>query len=187
LLIQAGPLFLEKAMATKRTPQQIVTNTFERQGAVDMDQIQMQNPEAKVDVAAALTNGGLAMGDTDIATDRIISPDQISMEAFMAQQLEIHLMEPASEDEPQFAEVTVNGEYKLLHRGMTTMVKRSHVAVLAQAKEQRLKQVKIVNPDGSMGYEEKMVTRMTYPFSVIFDPSGRRGADWMKQQMSNAK
>ena len=173
--------------ATKKTPQQIVTNTFERQGQVHMDEIQMHGSEANVDIAGSLLTGAPAISDTDIATDRIISPAQISMEAFMAQELEIHLMDPATEDEPQFAEVTVNGEYRLLHRGMPATVKRCHVAVLAQAKEQRLKQVKIVNPDGSMGYEEKMVTRMTYPFSVIFDPAGRRGADWMKQQMSNSK
>lgn len=166
----------------------IVTNTFERQGAVDAGSVEIVNKETPVNVQKALSEGSLPFTDSGIIdTDRIISTAQLDDEAFMAQEIEIHLMEAANEDEPQFAEVTVNGMYRLLHRGESYHVRRSHVAVLAQAKEMRLQQKRIVNQDGSMGYEEKMVTRQTYPFSVISDPAGRRGAEWIKKQLSSAR
>lgn len=163
------------------------TNTFERKGMLDASETQIVNPEVKVNIQKALASGAVPFEAVEISTDKVYSPDDLSMEQFMAQELEIHMMEPANEDEPQFAEVTVNGQYRLLHRGMTHMVKRSHVAVLAQAKDMRLQQKRVVNMDGSMGFEEKMVTRQVYPFSIVSDPSGRRGADWIKQQLNNGR
>lgn len=165
----------------------IQTNTFERKGAMDAAAAQIIQGAVKVNVAKALQTGDAPFEAQEIAVEKIISPDQIPLEAFMAQELEIHLMDAATEDEPQFVEVNVNGHYRMLVRGETHMVRRYHVAVLAQAKDQRLQQKKIVNADGSMGFEEKMVSRQMYPFSIVSDPAGRRGAEWIKQQLANAR
>jgi hypothetical protein len=166
-------------MATRST---ITTPKHERMGGIDADSIEIVNPETKfsMDDTARCHN---PMHESIIATDKIISNKQLDDERFMAEELEIHLMEPGSDDEPQFVEVRVNGDYRMGVRGNTLFLKRYHVAVLAQAKEQRLQQKKIVNADGSMGYQEAMVSRPTYPFSVIHDPSGKKGSDWLRQQM----
>lgn len=160
-------------------------NTYERKGALSSDDVEVINPEQKFSIDDTAKGHNPLHSGLDISTDKMYSPSDISFEAFMAQEIEVHLADPASEDENQFAEVTVNGDYKLIRRGETATLKRSHVAVLAQAKELRMKQTRIVNPDGSMGYQEKMVSRLTYPFSVIHDPAGRKGSDWLRQQLQN--
>lgn len=175
------------AASPRKRSTTIQTNTFERKGAMDAAAAEIIQGAVKVNVAKAVQTGEAAFEAQEVAVEQIISPDQLSLEAFMAQDVEIHLMDAASDDEPQFAEVTVNGQYRMLVRGDVHTVKRYHVAVLAQAKDQRLQQKKIVNPDGSMGFEEKMVSRQMYPFSIVHDPAGRRGADWIKQQLSNAR
>lgn len=160
-------------------------NTYERKGAISSDDVEIVNPEKKFSIDDTAKGNNPLMGALDISTDKMYSPADISKEAFMAQEVEVHLAEPANEDENQFAEITVNGDYRLVRRGDTCILKRYHVAVLAQAKEMRMKQTRVVNLDGSMGYQEKMVTRQTYPFSVIHDPSGRKGSDWLRQQLQN--
>ena len=146
-------------------------NTYERKGAISSDDVEIVNPEKKFSIDDTAKGHNPLMDALDISTDKMYSPADISKEAFMAQEVEVHLAEPANEDENQF--------------GDTCILKRYHVAVLAQAKEMRMKQTRVVNHDGSMGYQEKMVTRQTYPFSVIHDPSGRKGSDWLRQQLQN--
>ena len=102
-------------------------------------------------------------------------------------ELEVQLADAGSEDENQYAEVKVNGDYRICFRGDIIRMRRYHVEALAHAKELRMKQTRIVNADGSMGYQEKMVSKQTYPFSVIHDPAGRKGADWLRGQLQNAR
>jgi hypothetical protein len=167
------------------TRSQITTPKHERMGGIDADEVEIVNPEVKFSMDDTAKGYNPMHDAAVIATDKIYNNEELEREKFMAEELEIHLMEPSGEDEPQFVEVRVNGDYKMGVRGTTMFLKRYHVAVLAQAKEQRLKQTKIVNADGSMGYQERMVSHTTYPFSVIHDPSGKKGSDWLRQQMKN--
>jgi hypothetical protein len=160
-------------------------NTYERKGGIDSTNVDIEGATQNVDISQAVRTG-IALDDAaGIETEPVFSTKQLDDEAFMHQPLEIHMHEAASEDEPQFAEVTVNGVYRLIVRGQIATVPRAHVAVLANAKQQRLVQTKIVNPDGSMGYQEKAVLRLVYPFSVIHDPAGKRGSDWLRQLLRN--
>ena len=99
----------------------------------------------------------------------------------MREELEVFFNEPGNEHEPAFVEVNVNGDYRMVMRGDTAKLRRYHVAVLAAAKQSRVRQKKIVNADGSMGFQEENVLSLTYPFQVMHDPSPKQGAPWLKK------
>lgn len=142
---------------------------------------------AKINIDETTARGKHILGEGGIQVDAdpVVRADAFELEKFMQDVLEVHFHEPADENEPQFAEVTVNGEYRSVLRGTAARLKRMHVAVLANAKQLRVQQKKIVNADGSMGFVEQPVMKLTYPFSVISDPDPRRGASWLKQLLRN--
>lgn len=153
-------------------------NAYERKRGVSSEDVEIFN---KVQPAADATRGG-----HEIDTDRVISTDALDQEAFMRDEMEVILMEPGNENDAQFTEINVNGDYRLLMRnGEPQRCRRYHVAVLAQAKQSRVRQKKIVQPDGSMGYQEENVLSLTYPFQVAHDPNPKRGAAWLRQMLSN--
>lgn len=91
-----------------------------------------------------------------IVTDDVagMSKDALDAEAFYAQEVEVAFTEPIDENEPQFVECTVNGHYVCARRdGNPIKMRRYHLEVIARAKQGRLRQKKIVNSDGSMGYQ----------------------------------
>ena len=155
-----------------------MTNSYERKRGISSENVDIVN---SVEPAAQATKGG-----HEIDTDRVITTDQFDQEAFMRDEMEIILMEPQNENDAQFCEVNVNGDYRLLMRnGEPQRLRRYHVAVLAQAKQSRVRQKKIVNQDGSMGFQEENVLSLTYPFSVISDPNPKVGSPWLRQMLAN--
>lgn len=161
-------------------------NSYERKGGLSSDEVDIVNPEMKFSMEdTANGRNPMTTPAQEISTDKVYKNEDLEREAFMAQVLEVQLQEAGSDEENQYAEVNVNGDYRIIRRGDIGMLKRYHVAVLAQAKEQRLVQKKVVAPDGSMAYEERLVARQTYPFTVIHDPAGRKGTDWLRQQLAN--
>lgn len=154
-------------------------NSYERQRTIDSTDVKIENEVTPAAQAAA-------PGGHEIDTDRVIRTEQLDEEAFMRDEMEIILMEPGNENDAQFAEVNVNGDYRLLLRnGEPQRVRRYHVAVLAQAKQSRVRQRKIVQPDGSIGFQEDNVLSLTYPFSVSHDPNPKNGAPWLRKMLSN--
>ena len=155
-------------------------NSYERKRGIDSTDTSILGGGIESTADAASGRG------IEIDTDRVITTDAFDQEAFMRDELEIVLMEPNNENEPQFAEVNVNGDYRLLMRnGEPHKVRRFHVAVLATAKQSRVRQKKIVAPDGSMGFQEESVLSLTYPFQVYHDPNPKQGVPWLKQLLSN--
>lgn len=154
-------------------------NSYERQRGLSSEDV-------KIDKEVTPAAEASAPGGHEIDTDRVIRADQLDEEAFMRDEIEIILMEPSNENDPQFAEVNVNGDYRLLLRnGEPQRVRRYHVAVLAQAKQSRVRQKKVVQPDGSMGFQEDNVLSLAYPFSVYHDPNPKHGAPWLRKMLSN--
>ncbi len=124
---------------------------------------------------------GLAKAGVILDEVAAMPKKELDVEAFMAQELEVAFTEPGNESDPQFVEVNVNGDYRMARRdGNPVTMRRYHLAVLAQAKQGRVRQDKIVNADGSMGYRDKTILSLSYPFQVFMDPAGKRGADWLK-------
>lgn len=165
--------------------QTIVTNSAERKPGVTSGDIGMTRGEQTFSMKDTAQGRNPLTAEMNIDVVGKVSSDALEQERFMAEVLEIQLAEASSEEENQYAEITVNSQYRMLRRGDIGMFPRSHVAVLAQAKEMRLKQIKVVAPDGSMGYEERLISRQTYPFTVIHDPSGRKGNDWLRAILKN--
>ena len=149
-----------------------------RSGVIDSENVEIVNA---VTPASEATNSR----GVEIDNEKIFSTAALDDEKFMRDELTVFLADAMSENDSPFVEITVNGDYKLAHRGVETKMKRYHVAVLAQAKQARLRQTKIVQPDGSMGYKEDMVASLTYPFQITHDPDLRRGSPWLKQILSN--
>lgn len=178
------PLTLQDVRAAQTANSQIKSMPeTERKRGPESDDRDIISGETKVDLGAA--GLPIAASTFEIDPSPVVSNEALDFERFMADVLTIHLHDPGSDDEPQFAEVTVNGIYKLAVRGDHLDMPRSHVQVLAQAKHMKVQQKKVVNADGSMGYEERAVLRMTYPFAVMHDPAGKRGAEWLKQLLKN--
>lgn len=155
----------------------IKTNSYERNKTIASEDVAIVNGVQTV--AEAKAPGGV-----QIDTDRVISTDALDQEAFMRDELEVYFNEPGNENEPAFVEVNVNGDYRLAVRGDTVKLRRYHVAVLANAKQSRVRQRKIVQPDGSMGFQEENVLALSYPFQVMHDPNPKQGAPWLRQLLS---
>lgn len=154
---------------------------YDRTGRVEAAEADLPQTPA---FSAADVPAGKTHVTEPIEIERIPSMEGVEFEAFMQQPVEVHFHEPADENEPQFVQVGVNGVLRVCRRGETATWPRSHIAVLATARTERLQQQEIVNGDGSKGYSERLVSRLSYPFSVISDPAGRRGADWLKQMLT---
>lgn len=155
---------------------------FENKKGVNSENIEIVNAVARGSIDD--TEKGKPMGTVggiEIDTDRVLKVDDLDNEQFMRDELEVMFSEPMSENEPGFVECTVNGDYVMAVRGYTTKLRRYHVAVLAQAKIARVKQKKIVNPDGSMGFQEEVVLSLVYPFQVMNDPRPAKGVPWLRQ------
>lgn len=155
----------------------IKTNSYERNKTIASEDVAIVNGVQTM--KEAMAPGGVA-----IDTDRVISTDALDQEAFMRDELEVYFNEPGNENEPAFVEVNVNGDYRIAVRGDTVKLRRYHVAVLANAKQSRVRQRKIVQPDGSMGFQEENVLALSYPFQVMHDPNPKQGAPWLRQLLS---
>jgi len=153
-------------------------NSYERNRSVASDDVDIVG---KVTPAAEAS----APGGVEIDTDRVIRTDHMDQEMFMRDELEVFFNEPNNENEASFVEVNVNGDYRMVIRGETAKLRRYHVAVLAQAKQSRVRQRKVVSPDGSMGFQEENVLSLTYPFQIMHDPNPKQGVPWLKQLLKN--
>lgn len=160
-------------------------NSYERKTGINSQDVDIVNPVSASsieDTASGRMSGGKGI---EIDTDRVIRTDQLDHEAFMRDELEVFFTEPANEHDPAFVEVNVNGDYRMVVRGQEAKLRRYHIAVLAQAKQSRVRQRKIVNPDGSMGFVEENVLSLTYPFQVTHDPNPKVGGPWLRQLLQN--
>lgn len=155
------------------------TKSYERKGAIDSRDVDIVN------AVEAIAPGTTPSRGIEIDRAQVIKADELEYEQFMRDELEVYVNEAQNENDPTFIEINVNGDYKMAMRGDTVKMRRYHVAVLAQAKQSRVRQTKIVNPDGSMGFREDNVLSLSYPFSVTMDPNPKRGSAWLKQMLSN--
>lgn len=149
-------------------------NSYERKSTVSSEDIPIFG---QVTPASEATKPG----GIEIDTDRVLRTDALDEEAFMRDELEVFFNEPGNEHEPSVVEVNVNGDYRMAVRGDTTKMRRYHIAVIASAKQSRVRQKKIVNSDGSMGFQEENVLSLSYPFQITHDPNPRLGAPWLKK------
>lgn len=158
--------------------------SYEKKRGVDSSKVDMVNQSQPVNTGSA---DGFALGDrSGIEVDivQVMDNKALDYEKFMAEEMMIHMYDPPNEDAHQFAEVTVNGDHRILPCGQEAKVRRYHVAVLANAKAMRIVQKPITNSDGSKGFREDAVLKLMYPFSVTHDPNPK-GGPWLRQLLQN--
>lgn len=152
------------------------SNTFVRSSsATDSADVAIENAETKFSINTPPPTDGI-----ELEVAAVPSKETFELERFMAETVEVCFPEPSDENEPQFFEAKVNGDGVCVPRdGNSYPIKRYHLAVAAQAKSGKVRQKKIVNPDGSMAFEEAVVMTQSYPFMVTMDPNPR-GPAWLK-------
>lgn len=133
---------------------------------------------------AAPAQDGTLFVDQTLDHEPVMDPKSLDQEAFMQEMVEIQMSDAMDENDPQWVEVTVNGKYVRIPRGGCMRIPRTHVAVLAQAKQLRVLQDKVTNPDGAAGFRERVVVKLSYPFSVTHDPNPK-GPAWLRQLLQN--
>jgi hypothetical protein len=151
--------------------------TYQRQSTLDSSDVEIQN--AVQDASEAVSSKGI-----EIDTSSVIRSDELDFEQFMRDELDVFINEAQNENDPSIVEINVNGDYRMAVRGDTVKLRRYHVAALARAKQSRVRQRKVVNADGSMGFVEEQVLSLTYPFSIVSDPRPQKGGPWLKQLLA---
>ena len=163
-------------------------HSYERRPGLVVDGSQkIEGDEEAVDVAKGLATGMALESAVVMDTEARVDPKVFDIERFMAEELEVIMHDPASEVEPEYVEIRVNGDYVCAKRDSQFPVKmrRYHVAILAQAKTASLKQKRHTDSEGFQGYQETVGLRQSYPFTVTHDPSGSRGTAWLRPLISS--
>jgi hypothetical protein len=123
-------------------------------------------------------NEGLV--ETTVPLDKPLS-QLAEQEQFMNDMIEVNFAEAANPDiETPVVEITVNNKYFFARRGETKLIPRYFLEVLARSKVMRVRTERKVAPDGSETMEPKITYTPCYPFTVISDPAGKKGIDWLR-------
>lgn len=104
--------------------------------------------------------------------------------AFMEERVTIHLHDPQDNNPEPIVPVGVNGKVLYLRRGETHTLPRKYIEVLARARRVNYRSQEAVAADGSRTMVLKSSTTLQYPFTVVSDPSGAKGAEWLKRIMN---
>ncbi len=99
---------------------------------------------------------------------------------FNEEMVEVMLHESTDENAENPVFTACNGVSQYFFRGQPQRVRRKFVAILASCKEHSLKTEEYTAADGARAIRLRNASSLKYPFSVISDPSGKRGADWLK-------
>ena len=121
----------------------------------------------EVDIVSAKSGGG---GDKKQFDELKFNEDFV----------EVMLHESTDENAENPVFTACNGVTQYFFRGQPQQVRRKFVAILASCKEHSLKTEEYTAADGSRGIRLRSASSLKYPFSVISDPAGKRGADWLK-------
>lgn len=129
-------------------------------------------------------------GEIEIATDiPHVRDEKSQMLAFLQEKVKIFLMDAMNPNDEQFVFCSVNGVPALpgnpyLRRGQEHTIPRSHVEVLARARN-----ITYSQPFKEMPSEAANTMRshsaMKYPFQVIED-NNPRGQQWLRSVMASA-
>lgn len=110
----------------------------------------------------------------------------VELEAFMSDVLSIMIASNGADDETPSVAVGVNGTFIYLPRDEPIDVKRKYVEVLARAKKTDYDQTL----DHSLGERMNKLNQrhvLKYPFTVISDPAGGRGHQWLREILAQRR
>lgn len=118
--------------------------------------------------------------------DSVLTGEKAAIEAFMAEKINVIVLDSADETENEIVETWVNGRVQRFLRGTPQWVKRCYVEALARAKRTTYRQVL----DERMGVQAFNQMRpnhtLAYPFTVLEDPNPK-GPHWLRGVLAEAR
>lgn len=111
-------------------------------------------------------------------------PDLLKNLAFNEQVLRVVVHDTEDKTADPMPQVINGGVSQYFIRGQEQDVKRKFVERLCRAKRTTYKQVKVTDSEGIESYKHKPVTTLKFPFSVVLDPAGEIGRQWLKNLLA---
>ena len=128
---------------------------------------------------------GVNPGEIEVI-DSVLTGEKAAIEAFMAEKINVIVLDSADETENEIVETWVNGRVQRFLRGTPQWVKRCYVEALARAKRTTYRQVL----DERMGVQAFNQMRpnhtLAYPFTVLEDPNPK-GPHWLRGVLAEAR
>lgn len=128
---------------------------------------------------------GVNPGEIEVI-DSVLTGEKAAIEAFMAEKINVIVLDSADETENEIVETWVNGRVQRFLRGTPQWVKRCYVEALARAKRTTYRQVL----DERMGVQAFNQMRpnhtLAYPFTVLEDPNPK-GPHWLRGILAEAR
>lgn len=118
-----------------------------------------------------------------IAAEGPVVDDYADELAFMEQPVTIRLHRSSEKFAPTLIDFYVNGQCEWIPVEVNYKTKRKFVEVIARCKPDDVSTVTGSLDEESPRNEIQRYTRAKYPFTVIEDPSGSRGFDWLAKIM----
>jgi len=152
--------------------------------AVDVAELPIGSPGARIQRAS---EDGPALDDPQIEiVDSVADPEKIANLAFMEEMVEVQVHTTSDKGAEQIFEIIVNGKRELFVRGETKTVARKFINVMANAREDKLEQIKERDAAGTLVFKNVFRSVMKYPFSIVNDPNPI-GRAWISAVMRQAK
>ena len=114
-----------------------------------------------------------------VPVGRVYSPEKMEMLRFMDEQVMVLVHDSTNPTDDPIPCVWNDGRSQYFIRGVSQMVRRRFVEVLARAKRTTYTQTKERDANGNEFYRQIPHTANIYPFNVEGD--SKRGKDWLKQ------
>lgn len=147
-----------------------------RKELVNSDDITLDEVQPNLEVAK---DRGVE-GEVVVPVERDINK-LMKVDAFYAEKVLVAFAEPQNENESPYVEANVNGYVFCHKRDMQPVeIPRIVLEYIARAKTMRVRTERKVMQDGSETMVPKISYSPDYPFTVLHDPSGKRGVEWLK-------
>lgn len=117
---------------------------------------------------------------TEVEPVARISKQKLEMLAFMREPVTVHIHESSDQQADPHFMIAVNGRKQIFSRGREYTVPRYIVEGLARAKPVGFRNEEYFKPDGERSVRWPSTRGLRYPFSAVKDPSGDKGAAWLK-------
>ena len=129
-------------------------------------------------------------GKAEVTKETVIEPvegpdleDQVELERFMNEIVEILVYEPFEEGEQKVVQLSVGGRNQFVPRGVPTKVKRKYVEVLARAKKVTVSANGVKDPNGEARNIVRFGHGLQFPFQVLNDPNPN-GPAWLRKVLA---
>ena len=153
----------------------------------DASEVEIQQPKAS-DFEEEFLKGAPAVEIDVMPAPSTGAGDKQYLEElrFNEEMVEVMLHESTDEkaENPVFTGCNEVTQYFL--RGHPQKVRRKFLAILASCKEHAIKTVEYTQPDGARAMRIERSSSLKYPFSVINDPAGKKGADWLRSLLQSS-